>query len=372
MTAIVDPSVALRARLIRKSDLVPNEAAFIDYRIPGCRPKLNYALIGPGVAQGAKQFVNLEEPHGFNIGAVNVPHGVVNPPHLHFTAEVFVCYRGDWAITWGAEAEHELAIGEGDLISVPTWIYRGFRNIGVDDGFLFAVLGRDHSGGILWAPQVVRAAQENGLYLTDDDRLIDVAAGEKIQPGDRLFEPMSAADIAALPRYSVAEMSKHVVRQSVLAWSERALLGALDAGVALAPAIGYGMSEDARQLAPITTPRGFSCEWLRLAPGASLPRHRLAAKQVLIAKSAGLAIQLEGAGSVTLGEWDTFSIPGNAWRSMHNSGGADALVLVVSAGDERKRIEWSDAVRSRAAHAGWAIDAEGCIAPRRFVERAPS
>lgn len=362
----------VRRRLIRKADLVANQAAFIDYRIPGCTPKFNYALIGPGVAQGDKQFVNLAEPHGFNIGAVNVPHGVVNPPHLHFTAEVFVCYRGDWMVTWGAEAENEIALGEGDLVSVPTWIYRGFRNVGVDDGFLFAVLGRDQSGGILWAPGVVRAAQEHGLYLTEDDRIIDVAAGEKVQPSDRLFEPMTPTDLAALPVCTKEEMARSVVRHSALRWSERALLGAIDAGVAVAPAMGFGMSEDRRHAAPVMEPRGFSLEWLRVAPRATFPRHRLTAKQVLIAKSAGLRITLESATgdtTVPLEAWDTFSVPENQWRSMHNAGGTAALVLVVTAGDDRKSIEWSKQSRERAAAAGWTLDADGFIAPRRFVDR---
>ena len=64
-TAIEKLPPGLRSRLIRKSDLVANKVAFIDYRIPGCTPKFNYALIGSGVAQGDKQFVNLAEPHGF-------------------------------------------------------------------------------------------------------------------------------------------------------------------------------------------------------------------------------------------------------------------------------------------------------------------
>jgi quercetin dioxygenase-like cupin family protein len=365
-------SASLRKRLIRKSDLVANDAAFIDYRIPGCTPKHNYALIGPGVSQGTKQFVNLQEPHGFNVGAVNVPHGVVNPPHLHFTAEVFICYRGHWAMTWGAEGENELRIGEGDLMSVPTWIYRGFRNVGVDDGFLFAVLGRDESGGIMWAPSVVRAAQANGLYLTDDDRMIDVTAGEKVQPTDRLFEPMSEADLAALRRYSIDEMSRYVVRHSALAWSSRALLGAIDAGVELAPAIGYGISEEVRHAAPINEPRGFSIEWLRLAPGARVPRHRVGAKQVLIAKSAGLTLAINdaaGEAQVTLNEWDTFSIPNDAWRSFHNAASTPATVLVVTAGDSRKPIEWPQVTRDTAAAAGFVLDADRFVAPRKFVER---
>jgi quercetin dioxygenase-like cupin family protein len=365
---------SLRQRLIRKSDLVANEAAFIDYRIPGCNPKHNYALIGPGVAQGDRQFVNLRERHGFNVGAVNVPHGVTNPLHLHFTAEVFVCYRGEWTMQWGTDEDAlEARIGEGDLFSPPAWIYRGFRNVGTDDGFLFTVLGGDDTGGILWAPSVVRAAQTHGLYLTDDFRIIDTVLGQTLAPTDRLFEPMSAEDIAKLRRYSIAEMAGRIVRHADLAWSERALLGAMDAGVALAPAIGHGITEDRDHRPPITDPHGFSVEWLRAAPGATLPVHRLTEKQVLIAKTGGWSLRMtadDGEAAVTLGAWDTLAVPAGVWRSLTNETGDAGLLLLVTSGEGRNRIEWSPTSKAAAAASGWAHDANGYCAPRRLVESA--
>jgi quercetin dioxygenase-like cupin family protein len=360
----------LRKRLIRRADLIANDVAFIDYRIPGCTPKHNYALIGPGVAQGTRQFVNLQEPHGFNLGAVNVPHGITNPPHLHFTAEVFICFRGDWAVQWGAEGENEARIAEGDLVSVPPWIYRGFRNVGVDDGFLFTVLGRDHPGGILWAPHVVKAGQDNGLYLTDDNRIIDTAVGEKLGPNDRLFEPMAPGEISTLRGYSAAQMEQLVVRHRDLRWSTRALLGAIDAGVALAPAIGYGTSEDRTHGAPVMDRSGFSIEWLRLAPGATLARHRLDEKQVLVALSGRAEMQVDdgtASASIPLGPWDTYSMPARAWRSIRNAAEGDCVLLLVTPGDGRKCIEWSDEAIATAKRAGWALDPNGTIAPARYV-----
>ncbi len=360
----------LRNRLIRRADLVANDVAFIDYRIPGCTPKHNYALIGPGVAQGSKQFVNLQEPHGFNLGAVNVPYGVTNPPHLHFTAEVFICFRGDWAVQWGADGENEARITAGDLVSVPPWIYRGFRNVGVDDGFLFAVLGRDNPGGILWAPSVVKAGQDNGLYLTDDNRIIDTVVGEKLGASDRLFAPMTPGEIAALRQYSGTEMERLVVRHRDLRWSTRALLGAIDAGVSLAPAMGHGMTEDRTHIAPVMDHSGFSIEWLRLAPGATLARHRLTEKQVLVALSGQVDMQVEDAATSTaiaLGPWDTYSMPAHAWRTIRNAADADCVLMLVTPGDGRKRVEWSDEVTAAAKHAGWAIDPNGMIAPAKYL-----
>ena len=52
---------------------------------------------------------------------------------------------------------------EGAIVTVPTWIFRGFTNIGADDGWLFTALGFDNTGGIVWAPTIMRGAREHGL-----------------------------------------------------------------------------------------------------------------------------------------------------------------------------------------------------------------
>ena len=138
----------IKERFIPFSSLRYTTDAFIDYRIPGCGPKKNYALIGPGVSQNPNQPVSLREKHGFQVGGVSMPAGVTNPPHMHFTAEVFICTRGTWQFHWGFNPEPSTAeFGAGDICSVPTWIYRGFKNIGEDEAFMFTGLGRDDTGG---------------------------------------------------------------------------------------------------------------------------------------------------------------------------------------------------------------------------------
>jgi hypothetical protein len=46
--------------------------AFIDYCIPECAPKFNYALIGSGVSQNPDQPVSLRDLHGFQVGGVHI------------------------------------------------------------------------------------------------------------------------------------------------------------------------------------------------------------------------------------------------------------------------------------------------------------
>ena len=309
-----------------------------------------------------------------------MPHGKTNPAHMHFTCEVFICVRGTWRVRWGFNPEDLHAeIGEGDIVSVPTWIYRGFTNVGVDDGFMFTALGGDHTGGVLWGPTTLAAAAERGVRLTEDYRIVDASRGDTLQPHEKLLQPMTAQEIAALRRWSPAEMAQRIVRHADLAWSTHGFLdSALPGGGAqLAPVIGLGISQDRNTLAPVANAHGLSIEWLRIPPGGQVSRHRLREKQVLIAKAGVLELGVE----TTAGErshrlhgeaaaWDSFAVPAEVWRTLRNPGATEARALVLTAGDQRKRIEWDAGVVESAARQDLAIDANGYVAPKRFVERA--
>jgi quercetin dioxygenase-like cupin family protein len=372
---------ALVERFIPFAGLKYSTEAFIDYCIPASTPKYNYALIGPGVSQNPNQPVSLREPHGFQVGGVSMPHGKTNPAHMHFTCEVFICTRGDWRIEWGFNPTVTSApIGEGDLVSVPTWIYRGFTNIGVDDGFMFTALGGDNTGGILWGPSTLEAAAAQGVQLTDGYRIVDSRRGDRMGPDERPVQPMTAEEIAQLKPWSVAEMARRIVRFADLPWSSRALLDASlpGCGAELAPAIGLGITQDRDQLAPVQNPHGLSIEWLRIPPGGQVSRHLMQEKQVLIVKEGAIDVTVETtAGPVTrraMGQdkaWDTYSLPHQCWRTLRNPGHTPALAVLMTAGDHRKRIEWDAGVAARAAaDRGWSIDANGYVAEKRFVERA--
>jgi hypothetical protein len=63
-------------------------------------------------------------------------------------------------------------------------------------------------------------------------------------------------------------------------------------------------------------------------------------------------------------------VPAEVWRTLRNPGATEARALVLTAGDQRKRIEWDAGVVESAARQDLAIDANGYVAPKRFVERA--
>lgn len=364
----------LERRTIRRTDFVSCNQAFIDCRTPGSDTKQNYSMIGQGVSQSAGQVVNLREPHGFQIGAAAMPRGVTNNLHLHFTAEVFLCFRGEYLLRWGADGQQgELVLREGEIASLPTWIFRGFTNIGPDDGILFTALGMDDTGGIIWGPSVLEQAKEHGLYLSSENQLVDTLAGDAAE-GVELIEPISDEQIGALRTFSVEKMKSRIATPENIEWSRQALLDAKlpGGGAELGLVIGFGMTEELDHEPRIYNPHGHNIAWLRADPGHGVSVHRQGENQVLMVKDGEWDVTVNrgpDARTVRLGEWDMLSIPRNAYRSIRNAGEQTALLLVVNSGDGRVRLEWDEEVVKAAADAGDAIDHNGYLAPYALVPR---
>ena len=368
MTDIVSSPDEAARRAIPRAAYVSCPTAFIDCKKPGSHLKQNYSMIGPGVTTSTEQVVNIREPHGFNIGAAAMPEGITNNLHIHFTAEVFMVFGGTYVFRWGDNGKDGEIVGEdGDIVSVPTWIFRGFTNIGPDDAFVFTTLGGDDTGGLIWHPSILAEAGQYGLYLTKDNILVDTSSGGQRPAHERLIEPISQAEIDGLRRYAPDEMRKRVVKAGERAWSRAALLDSCLPGHAseIAPVIGFGISQDRNHEAPITNPHGFSHEWLRLAPGQSVSRFRIAEKQVLLAHTGAFEVTFnapDAAVTVPLEAWGMVSVPAQAWRSVRNVSDVMAEVLVITAGDGRKIPEWPEETIAAARAAGVAADRSGMLA----------
>ncbi len=357
-------------RLIRRQDMVACKIAFIDCKMPGSEAKENYSLIGAGVTQSADQVVNITEPHGFSLGVAAMPPGTTNNLHVHYTAEVFMVYSGTWVFRWGAEGRDGEIIGRaGDVVSVPTWIFRGFSNVGDDDGWIFTALGGDDTGGIIWHPSILQTAAEHGLYLTRDNMLVDTEQGAAKPAAADLIEPLDQPTIATLRRFTPEAMRKRVVTKAERAWSDRALLDSVLPGHAstLAPVIGHGISQDLEQAAPIGNPHGFSVEWLRIAPGQTVGAFRLEEKQVLLVYEGAIEVTLDDAAPLRAEAREVFSVPGGAWRRIASVGAVGAEIAVVTSGDHKKHPQWAADVIAAAAAQGVGLDHAGYIAPLRLL-----
>lgn len=376
MTDMVVSSSEVARRTIRRSDWVAEKAAFIDCRTPGSDRKSNYAFIGPGVSQNAKQFINLSEAHGYNVGAAGMPNGVNNNLHLHFTAEVFINFGGTFRVRWGVDGKQgEYLSHDGDVISVPSWIFRGFTNEGPDDGLLLTILGQDTTGGIIWGPSVLKEAESYGLHLTADNRLIDTVAGDELPVGVPLIKPMKQEYIDELTTYSLEEMRARVTQPGDRQYGRRSFLctGLPGGSAELSQVIGYGMSEDRRAVPRLHEPHSFNLAWLRARAGEGLLRHRHSKTQTLLVKSGRWQVTLNtgaAAETVVLQAQDMLSVLPNSWRRFELlEAGADAAtdgtgeLLVVNAGDDRVRIDWAPEVVQAAFDAGWMLDPNGYLGP---------
>jgi hypothetical protein len=365
----------LARRHIRRAQYVSCDEAFVDVRLPGSTPKENYSIVGPGVTQNPSQVINLREAHGFNIGAAGMGVGITNSLHLHFTAEVFIACEGSFKLRWGADGqEGEAVLEEGDIICMPTWMFRGFSNCGGRHGFLMTVLGGDDTGGIIWSPDVLKRARATGLYLGRDNQLIDVPADATPPAEDTLLPLMPAQEVAALRRWSAAELMQRCVRPAErdfrLATLDTALPGH---GWQVAPVIGWGISQHREHRPAVGDLQGFSVEWIKVPAGQRSAAFTLEETAVLIHADGPLGVVFnEGADAARteLGPWDTLSMPAGSRRQFVNSGAQDAHALLVVTGDAPKRPQFDAAVYAGAAQADLALDAGGRLARKSLLPPA--
>ena len=375
--SITVSSAELERRTIRRQALVSAENAFIDCRTPGSQSKLNYAIIGSGVSE-KDQFINLDEPHGYQLGAAAMPPGVNNSLHMHFTAEVFIVVAGTYRFRWGrSQIDGEYVGAPGDIISIPTWVFRGFTNVGGEDNFLFTILGGDETGGLIWEPEVLRQAEGYGLHLTVANHLVDTVAGDVLTSDVELVTPMTSEQVATMRSVSLEEMRSRVTTNEDRRFSDQALLcHALPGGRGrLALVIGYGMTEDRSQEPRVHNPHGFTVAALRADPNEGMLMHRHPESQVLIAVSGEWLVTLNAPEAerveVRLGANDTLSVPPGAWRTFANvSDVDDAEIVVINGGDGRNRLEWHQDVVDGARTAGVGLDANGYLASWELIKHS--
>ena len=356
----------LAGRTILRADLQPDRAAFLDTKIPGSQAKVNYPMIGPGVSENPQQLVPVTAAHGFNLGGAVMPAGVVNNLHLHFTAEVFVCFAGEWQFRWGVNGDDgEATVRAGDVISIPTWVFRGFTSL-TDDAWLYTALGRDVSGGLIWAPSVIETAARYGNHLGVDNTIIETAPGE-YPTGVELRQPLTEAQLSTLRKVSADDMRSRLARPEDLQWSAAPFLDSTlpGGGAQLATVVGYGLSEDRLQAPRLSDPHGLTLGWLRAEPGQGVNAHRVQESEVLIVKDGRLRVTLNQSEpvSVELGPYDTLSIPVGAWRTFEAVGNETTQAVVLTSSDSRVYIEWAERVVADALAAGVALDPNGYVAP---------
>lgn len=316
-------SQVLADRLVRYEDLVPCTTAFVDARTPGSNAKENFTIIGPGVAENPDQHVHIREPHGFNIGGARQPPGCLNSQHFHESAEVFFVHSGRWAFRTGERAdEAQVILNPGDTISIPTYVFRGFENVGNDTGFLYAVLGGDDPGRVVWAPDVLERAKGHGLVLLGSGRLVDTLRDTVGADTDPVVEPETRERLEQIVRHIDSDALEAVVVRDEAAID---LLPPTVEGLSEAVVLGPANPAEGAPVSRLHWPHGFVCRRVRLAPGTVCPAVRRSEPEVVFVHSGQLTLEVE-AEAVTLYPGDTATIPIGAVRVLSSPVGADLFV----------------------------------------------
>ncbi|MEO0412521.1 MAG: cupin domain-containing protein [Pseudomonadota bacterium] len=291
-------------RIVRYADLEPCYDAFIDTRTPGSDRKENFTIVGPGVSENPNQYVHITEPHGFNIGGARQPPGCVNSQHSHETVEVFFVHTGTWSFNLGEDGDDaQIVLNPGDFISIPTHVFRGFENVGENTGFLWAVLGNDNPGRVLWAPNVFDMAKQYGLVLLENGNLIDTSKGERVPVGIEAMPVTTKAQVDALKTFSHQELRDCCVLKDDKVPVESA------GGIQRRSLIGAQTKLDWEH--------GFIAEDIHCSGGASFTPANHSQAEVVFIHRGTLTVMVDGEAWV-LESGDTASIPKGAARTFHN------------------------------------------------------
>lgn len=343
---------SLVSRVVRRSDYIPCAEAFVDTRLPGREGKLNYCIIGPGVAENEKQVVHIVEPHGFNVGGVSLPTGKINSLHSHTTAEVFLVCRGEWRFFWGYDGtDGEVVLSPGDVISIPTGTFRAFESVGSDDNFMLSLLGEDDPGHVTWANDVIEGAAAFGFFLRKDSSLVDTSAGQPLPAPGELLQPLTEAELLRYNRTSPAEMAARVYNVDRFsghdhAFADCALPGGKKTYHAL---IGEGCHELGDIKAHVLNPHSFSLGAIVAEPGNGMLAHSYGVKQVLLVGEGQWQVTMgdERPETFEVGPEDTISVPAGLQRSFQCTGGDRGVLYLATSGDLKANIQWAPETAAR-------------------------
>mgnify|MGYP001436127918 FL=1 len=308
--------------IARFEDLVPSSLPFVEGKLEGHKERKNYSIVGPGVAEDSKQFIKIPKPHSFNLGAVSAMPKNGSGLHSHTTAEVFLIFSGKWKFYWGADGKNSTILNAGDIISMPTNMFRGFENAGDKEGLIFVVLGKDDPGIITWVPDVLNKAKKTGMALLDDNSLIDLS-NEKIPEGKNLLKPINEEEIKNFDNYTESEFNAFISRNNERLTSEFKL----DNGFVCAQIIGNNFQNKINEPA-IKHNTGFNLNILKAKKGM-IEKLNFEKPTVMFSQKGNWIITIDDT-EITLGSKDTISIPTNTNISIKIDESFDGQLNCVS------------------------------------------
>jgi quercetin dioxygenase-like cupin family protein len=236
-------------------------------------------------------------------------------------------------------SDGEVILQAGDVISLPTDVFRGFENVGDDTAFLYAILGGDDPGRVLWAPQVFDLARDYGLVLMEDGSLVDERAGESPPAGLRPMPRTTGEQVAQHRVVDSRALERIVIRSRDFNWRTDTALSRFE-GVEEVALLGPGNRAESMPSGHLDWNHGFVLRALRFAPGSNVAGHRRREEEVLFVQEGELSIEVDGE-SLRLGPGDTFITPAGSARRFENSGDKTCTAYVTRRGDQPAAPEFT-------------------------------
>ena len=309
-------------RLAKFSDLVPSALPFVEGKLEGHKERKNYSIVGPGVAEDTGQSVKIAMPHSFNLGAVSAMPKNGSGLHSHTTAEVFLIYSGKWKFYWGATGKDQTILSAGDIISMPTNMFRGFENADDKEGLMFVVLGGDDPGIITWVPSVLEQAKKTGMALLNDNSLIDLS-NEKIPEGKELLKPITSDQIKNFDNYKLNELSQFISKFK----NRKNFEQEISQGLFLVQVIGNSFND--QHYKPIINQNtGFNLSILK-AKKCNYKNIKFTKPSILFSQTGNWKVKIDDT-EINIKTKDTFSVPINSNISIEIEEQQDCFLNCVS------------------------------------------
>jgi len=118
---------------------------------------------------------------GYNMTIQEVPPLNGNGAHIHKNTEVFIFLTGKWEIGFGYDAQEKAIMKSGDLIVVPAYECRTYKNISDKPGLICTILAGE--SWVQFDQSVVEEARRYGAKcddwgtLTHDDKGLEIENG---------------------------------------------------------------------------------------------------------------------------------------------------------------------------------------------------
>jgi len=116
---------------------------------------------------------------GYNLTVQEVPSGNGNGAHIHKSTEIFIFLDSVWEIGYGFDAGETTILGAGDVLVVPAYECRTYKNIGESPGHIMTILAGE--SWVQFDEKVVSEARKYGAICDDWGTLTHDIANKPIE-----------------------------------------------------------------------------------------------------------------------------------------------------------------------------------------------